>query len=66
MAFVLFDRVREYSDTNGTGAIHVTGVVSGGYQTFDSVLSNGDTTLVCCRNAAGQWQTFLATWDGAT
>ena len=66
MAFVLFDRVREYSDTNGTGAIHVTGVVSGGYQTFDSVLSNGDTTLVCCRNAAGQWQTFLATWDSAT
>lgn len=65
MAFVLFDRVREYSDTNGTGAIHVTGVVSGGYQTFDSVLSNGDTTLVCCRNAAGQWQTFLATWNSA-
>lgn len=66
MAFVLKDRVRETSDTNGTGAIHVTGVVTGGYQTFTSVLSNGDTTLCLCRNDAGQWQTFLGTWVSAT
>ncbi len=66
MAFVLKDRVRETTDTNGTGAIRVTGVVPGGYQTFNSALSNGDTTLVCVRNDAGQWQTFLGTWDSAT
>ena len=65
MAFVLKDRVRETTDTNGTGAIRVTGVVSGGYQTFTSVLSNGDTTLCLVRNAAGQWQTFLGTWNSA-
>jgi hypothetical protein len=66
MPFVLRDRVREYTDTNGTGAIRVTGVVPGGYQRFNNVLANGDTTLVCVRNAAGQWQTFLATWTTAT
>lgn len=65
MAFVLKDRVRETTDTNGTGAIRVTGAV-GGYQRFNDVLSNGDTTLVCVKNDAGQWQTFLATWNSAT
>lgn len=66
MAFVLKDRVRETTSTSGTGAIVVSGVVSGGYQTFNSVLSNGDTTLCLVRNNAGQWQTFLGTWNSAT
>lgn len=66
MAFVLKDRVRETSDTVGSGAIHVTGVVNGGYQTFNGVLSNGDTTLCLCRNDAGEWQSFLGTWVSAT
>lgn len=66
MAFVLKDRVRETTTTNGTGAIYPAGVVTGGYQTFASVLSNGDTTLCLVRNDAGQWQTFLGTWDSGT
>lgn len=66
MAFVLKDRVRETTSTNGTGAIYPSGVVTGGYQTFNSVLSNGDTTLCLVKNAAGQWQTFLGTWNSAT
>lgn len=66
MAFILRDRVRETTSTSGTGAIFVSGVVTGGYQTFNSVLSNGDTTLCLVRNNAGQWQTFLGTWNSAT
>ena len=66
MAFVLADRVRETTTTNGTGAIYPSGVVTGGYQTFNSVLSNGDTTLCLVRNDAGQWQTFLGTWNSGT
>lgn len=62
MAFVLKDRVREYTDTNGTGAIIVRGALEG-YETFASVLATGDTTLVCVEDGAGNWQTFLATWD---
>jgi hypothetical protein len=66
MAYVLRDRVRETTTTSGTGAIYPAGVVTGGYQTFASVLSNGDTTQCLVRNDAGQWQTFLGTWSSGT
>lgn len=66
MPFILRDRVRETTSTSGTGAIFPSGVVTGGYRTFNSQLSNGDTTLCLVRNNAGQWQTFLGTWNSAT
>lgn len=66
MPFILRDRVRETTSTSGTGAIFPSGVVTGGYRTFNSQLANGDTTLCLVRNNAGQWQTFLGTWNSAT
>lgn len=65
MAFVLKDRVRQYSRTEGTGDLSFSGTLSG-YQTFDSVLGAGDTTLVYVGDSAGNWLTFLGTWNDTT
>ena len=46
MALVLKDRVRETTTTTGDGTITLAGAVTG-FQTFTSVLSNGDTTYYC-------------------
>ena len=43
MALVVKDRVKETTTTTGTGTLTLAGAVSG-FQTFTSVLSNGDTT----------------------
>ena len=44
MSFKLANRVKERSDTVGTGDINLTGAVSA-FQTFSSALNNGDTTF---------------------
>lgn len=46
MALVLKDRVKETTTTTGDGTITLGGAVTG-FQTFTSVLSNGDTTYYC-------------------
>ena len=43
MALVVKDRVKETTTTTGTGTLTLAGAVSG-FQTFTSVLSDGDTT----------------------
>ena len=43
MALVVKDRVKETTATTGTGTLTLAGAVAG-FQTFTSVLSNGDTT----------------------
>ena len=46
MAFVLKDRVKETTTTTGEGTITLGGAATG-FQTFASVLSNGDETYYC-------------------
>ena len=59
MAFVIADRVRESSTTAGTGALTLSGAVSG-YQTFLAGIGNGNTTYYCITNtSAGLWEVGL-------
>ncbi len=60
MAFVLEDRVRETSTTAGTGALTLEGTLEG-FQTFDAVLANGDTTWYCAVFGA-EWEVGLGTF----
>lgn len=47
MALVLKDRIKETTTTTGTGTYTLGGAVTG-FETFNSNLSNGDTTFYCC------------------
>ena len=44
MALVLKNRVQETTTTTGTGTVTLSGSAPTGFQTFSSVLSDGDTT----------------------
>lgn len=63
MALKQADRVRETSTTTGTGAMSLGGSPSG-YQTFGSVMSDGDT----CTYAIvldSQWETGVGTYSSS-
>tara|TARA_R100001463_G_scaffold11890_2_gene32945 strand:- start:6585 stop:8327 length:1743 start_codon:yes stop_codon:yes gene_type:complete len=47
MALILKDRIKETTTTTGTGTYNLGGAVTG-FETFNSNLSNGDTTFYCC------------------
>lgn len=66
MAFVLKDRVGEQVATEGTGALTLSGVAMGGYQSIASVMSDGDTSLFCVKDRTDAWNTFLGTYTAAT
>jgi hypothetical protein len=63
MAFVKEDRVRETSTTAGTGSI-TTGGAPGGYQSFGSVMSIGDTCWYAFVMPGAGWETGLGTYTG--
>ena len=63
MAFLLKDRVKETSTTTGTGAFALGGA-SATFDTFSSVLSDGDTTYYAIVHAAtgtDEWEVGLGT-----
>jgi|TARA_R110000796_G_scaffold185088_2_gene301652 hypothetical protein len=47
MALVISDRIKETTDTTGTGTYNLGGAVTG-FETFTANLSNGDTIYYCC------------------
>lgn len=63
MAFVIKDRVFEYTTTTGTGTLTLAGTKSG-YQQF-AVVGNGNTTYYTIVDAAGNWETGIGTYTSS-
>jgi hypothetical protein len=63
VAFILEDRVRETTITTGTGSITTTGA-PGGFQTFGSVMSVGDTCWYAIVMPGTAWETGSGTYTG--
>ena len=62
MSYVIADRVKQQTDTNGTGNVDLGGLVTG-FQSFSQVCANTDTfhySIVHLTN--GSWETGLGTW----
>jgi hypothetical protein len=62
MAYIIADRVKQQSTSQGTGNIALGGSVTG-FQTFSAVCTNGDNfhyAIVHLTN--GSWETGLGTW----
>ena len=65
MALVVKDRVKETTSTTGTGTLTLGGAVTG-FQTFTSVLSNGDTTYYAIfESSTGQFEVGLGTFTSS-
>jgi len=65
MAFILKDRVKESTTTTGTGNISLGGALAT-FDTFQSYLSNGDTTFYAIAHASSgvdEWEVGLGTWN---
>jgi len=64
MALVLKDRVKETSQTPGTGTFTLAGAATG-FQSF-SVIGNGNTTFYCIvDSAAGAWEVGIGTYTSS-
>jgi len=61
MAFISADRVKETTETAGTGAITLAGA-SAGYRSFASVMSAADTCHYCIVGN-NEWEVGLGTYD---
>jgi len=62
MAFIIADRVRETSNSTGTGNFTLAGAVLG-YQAFASVLTTGDTTYYTIADQGGSnWEVGIGTF----
>jgi hypothetical protein len=62
MALVVKDRVKETTATTGTGTLTLAGAVAG-FQSFTSVLSNGDTTYYAIfESSTGAFEVGLGTF----
>ena len=65
MALVVKDRVKETTATTGTGTLTLAGAVAG-FQTFTSVLSNGDTTYYgIFESTTGEFEVGLGTFTSS-
>lgn len=62
MAMILADRVQETTNTVGLGNVTLTGAASGGFRTFASVMSTGDTAPVAVVDPVNNiWEATIAT-----
>jgi hypothetical protein len=66
MALIIKDRVRETTNTIGTGTVTLAGAVTG-YQTFSSALSNNDTCYyTIAGTSSSEWEVGLGTYSTNT
>jgi len=64
MALVLADRVREGTNTAGTGTVTLTGAVTG-FASFDSQIGNGNTTYYTITDGTN-WEVGVGTYNSGT
>ena len=64
MTFILKDRVKETSTTNGTGTLTLSGAVTG-FQAFTAI-GNGNTTYYGIYNGDTQWEVGIGTVGSGT
>jgi hypothetical protein len=65
MALIIKDRVKEITTTTGTGDVSLAGA-SATFDTFQSVMSNGDTTfyaIVHTASGTDEWEVGVGTWN---
>lgn len=63
MAFIVFDRVKEYTNTSGDGAISLLGS-EGAYLTFAQVCQESDTFHYCIAERDGvDWEVGLGRYE---
>jgi hypothetical protein len=65
MSFIIKDRVKEATNTTGTGNVSLAGAASG-FSQFQSVMANGDTTYYAIVNPTSgvdEWEVGLGTWN---
>lgn len=61
MAFIVADRVREFSTTSGTGMLYLTGAATG-FRTFVDGVGNGNTTFYAVSVPGGaDWEVGIGT-----
>jgi len=66
MAFLVADRVQEYTSTSGTGTLTLTGAVPG-FQTFSSGIGSGNSTFYTIYdNIAQAWEVGIGTVGSGT
>jgi len=64
MTIYLRDRVKELTNTVGTGALTLLSAQSG-FRSFSSTLSNGDSTYYCIESET-QWEVGIGTYNSNT
>lgn len=65
MAFIIKDRVKENTTSTGTGAVSLGGAAAT-FDTFQSYMSNGDTTyyaIVHTASGTDEWEVGIGTWN---
>ena len=66
MAFIVNDRVKETSTTTGTGAVTLSGAVTG-FETFGAGIGNSNTTYYCIALQDGsEFEVGFGTLDGSS
>ena len=64
MSLSLKDRVKQVTNTRGTGTLTLVSTPSG-FRSFGSCLSNGDTTYYCIESGS-QWEVGIGTYNSDT
>ena len=65
MAFVINDRVRETSTTEGTGAFTLAGAVTG-YESFSTGIGTNDTYYAIHLQDGSEWEVGIGAVSGST
>lgn len=64
MTFVVADRVKDSTTTTGTGTVTLSGSAPSGFQSFGSVMANGDTCYYVIA-AGSEWEVGLGTYGSS-